>query len=356
MSIRSPKNPKPDIVVEASAWFIEFRAGDVTSSDRARFDEWLRRSPEHIQAYLEVAAGWSELPTSDPEGRLNIPALIAHARGSHDENVISLSQNSATPAPRRRQVVRAWAASIAGVALIIGLTTWVALYRANTYSTGIGEQRTVRLADGSTVELNALSTIHVRLSQHERDIDLTEGQALFHVAKDHARPFIVRSGGTTVRAVGTQFDVYKKHESTVVTVLEGRVAVAEMNTIGPTAEQHAPVPAPIFLVAGEQVTVPTKASAKAEIKPKHTDVAVATAWTQKRLIFEETPLAEVAEEFNRYSTRRLVISDPELRSMGISGVYSSTDPDSLLGFLRAQPNIQLSETDTEIRVVLREKK
>ena len=77
---------------------------------------------------------------------------------------------------------------------------------------------------------------------------------------------------------------------------------------------------------------------------------------QKRLIFEDTPLAEVAEQFNRYNSRRLLIPDPQLQSVEISGVYSSTDPDSLLGFLRAQPNIELIETDREIRVVLREKK
>jgi len=356
MTIRSSKNPKDDIVVEASAWFIEFRAGDVTVSDRARFDEWLRRSPEHIQAYLEVAAGWSELPTSDPEGRLDISALIKRARESHDENVVPLSSWSVPRPERRRFTARTWAASFAGLALVTGLTAWVALYRPNTYSTGIGEQRTVRLIDGSTIELNALSTIRVRLSEKERDIDLTEGQALFHVAKDQARPFIVRSDGTTVRAVGTQFDVYRKEGGTVVTVLEGRVAVAESNVPVPDINQRALMPAPIFLVAGEQVTVPTKESAKEGPKTKRADVAVATAWVQKRLIFEETPLAEVAEEFNRYNTRRLVISDPELRSMGISGVYSSTDPDSLLGFLRVQPNIQLTETDKEVRVALRGKK
>jgi transmembrane sensor len=361
MNIRS-SNTKPDIVAEASAWFIEFRAGDVTASDRARFDEWLRRSPEHIQAYLEVAAGWSELPTSDPQGRIDIAALIKRARESQDDNVVPLSACADTRPRRSRQTLRVWAASLAGLALAIGLTAWVALYRANTYSTGVGEQRTVRLVDGSTIELNALSTIRVRLSQKVREIDLTEGQALFHVAKDPARPFIVSSGGTTVRAVGTQFDVYRKRDGTIVTVLEGRVAVAESNLTAALFDQRgASLPvggvsradqAPIFVTAGEQVTVTEKEMRQ----PKRTDVTAATAWTQKRLIFEETPLAEVAEEFNRYNMRRLVITDPDLRSMWISGVYSSTDPDSLLGFLRAQPNILLSETDKEIRVALRDKK
>jgi len=217
----------------------------------------------------------------------------------------------------------------------------------------VGEQRTVRLVDGSTIELNALSAIRVRMSEKERDIDLSKGQALFHVAKDQARPFIVTSGATTVRAVGTQFDVYRKDGGTVVTVVEGRVAVA-----GPESASLAPnQPAPtLLLTAGEQIVMPAQPRPKEQPKPRRADVAVATAWVQKRLIFEETPLGSVAEEFNRYSPRRLVILDPELESIPISGVYSSTDPDSLLGFLRAQPNIKLVESEREIRVTLREEK
>jgi transmembrane sensor len=355
MKTRSSKTTKADIVAEASAWFIEFRAGDITSGERARFDEWLRRSPEHIQAYLEIAEGWAELPTSDPQGRIDIAALIERARQSGNENVVALSP-SYTPLPSRRRLgVGVWTASLAGLVLMVSLAVWAYLYQANTYRTGVGEQRTVRLLDGSTIELNALSRIRIRLSRNAREIDLTEGQALFHVAKDRARPFIVHSDGTTVRAVGTQFDVYRKASGTVVTVLEGRVAVAQSShAVSALDQQQLPAP-PIFLVAGEQLTVPTPNYQKAQSKPKHADAAVATAWVQRRLIFEDTALADVAEEFNRYNTRRLVI-DRELRSLGISGVYSSTDPDSLLGFLRAQPNIQLSETDEEIRVAPREKK
>lgn len=87
MNVRST-DTRLDLIAEASAWFIEFRAETVTVGTRARFDEWLRRSPEHIQAYLEVAAGGSELPTADPQGRIDIPALIKRARESPDENVV----------------------------------------------------------------------------------------------------------------------------------------------------------------------------------------------------------------------------------------------------------------------------
>src|SRR5258707_6077383 len=87
----------PAIIAEASSWFIEFRAGDVDGDARARFIEWLRRSPEHIHAYLEIAGVWAELPTSDPEGKIDIEALIARARGEPD--VVALSPDRPRSAP-----------------------------------------------------------------------------------------------------------------------------------------------------------------------------------------------------------------------------------------------------------------
>ena len=94
-----PSSGKPHaaIVAEASAWFVEFRAGDVDGEARLRFIDWLRRSPEHIQAYLEVSGVWAELPTSDPHGRIDISSLIARARSEVD--VIELSPAGSRPPP-----------------------------------------------------------------------------------------------------------------------------------------------------------------------------------------------------------------------------------------------------------------
>ncbi len=370
--------PSRDLVAEASVWFVEFRDGNVPDSTRARFNDWLRRSPEHIQAYLEVSAAWSELPTSDPEGRIDVEAMVARAQASAEDNVVEFEKRRLTALSGadvpvqvtsdgsaeqvgsrgfRRGAMFAAAAVVAAVALGVGL--WEASVYG-VYSTGVGEQRTVMLADGSTIELNALSRVRVRLSRDVRNIELTEGQALFHVAKDRTRPFIVRSGTATVRAVGTQFDVYRKLSSTTITVLEGEVAVTPEKPGGsgalgpgaatPGAAQPEGAPA-ILLSAGQQLTVaPQQVS-----KPKKADVAAATSWTEHHLIFEATPLSEVADEFNRYNRKKLVIADVALRSVGISGVYSSADPESLLGFLRAQPTLVVTETADEIRVTSREK-
>jgi transmembrane sensor len=340
----------PAIIAEASAWFIEFRAGDVDGDARARFIEWLRRSPEHIHAYLEIAGVWAELPNSDPHGKIDVGALIARAREEAD--VIALSParpvSAAAPSAGTPPVLRRHprlAACAAAAVLVLTVAAVLLLRGGNfsgTYATGIGEQRTVQLSDGSTVELNARSAIQVHLTEHQRDLTLIEGQALFRVAKDMQRPFVVRAGDAQVRAVGTEFDIYKKQSATVVTVVEGRVETYD--------DADSPGTAAIVLSAGEQLTVVPHIATK----PTRTDTAVATAWVQKRLIFEETSLSDVAEEFNRYNRRPLTIDDNELEKLRISGVYSSTDPASLINFLRSQNSIQVVETEKQVRVLRRE--
>src|SRR5262249_19085135 len=125
---------------------------------------------------------------------------------------------------RRAYKLRFAAAAITfGVA--VAVLTWLTLYHDPSYGTERGEHRSVTLAGGSSVELNAVSKIRVRFSTHERAVDLLAGQALFRVAKDATRPFVVVTGDTHVRAVGTQFDVNRKGSRTIVTVLEGRVSV-----------------------------------------------------------------------------------------------------------------------------------
>jgi transmembrane sensor len=205
--------------------------------------------------------------------------------------------------------------------------------------------------------------VRVHFTAAERSIDLLEGQVLFHVAHDTARPFIVHSGAASVRAVGTQFDVDRRSDETVVTVVEGRVAVLPDSFLQPVStnavDSSAPsISAPDFalagpggargllLTAGEQVTL----TAQAASRPTRTDVAAAIAWTQRKLVFASSPLTQVADEYNRYHQKRIVIRDRRLASFLVSGVFSATDSRAFVAFLRAQPNLTVHETDTEIEI------
>jgi transmembrane sensor len=369
------------IFEQASDWIVKHREGDLDESQRRAFDAWLRLSPEHVRAYLEVSSIWEDAGSLDPAWNASADELIARARAADNVASLGATRSSEVPdlsaAPHRIEAevgVRDYsprillAASVAILCLGAAVLTW--LNRDPRYSTGVGEQRSITLSDGSTIDLNARSRIKIRFSEHERDVDLLEGQALFRVAKDTKRPFIVQSDGTAVRAVGTQFDVYRRANGTVVTVLEGRVAVLgtrradaspsgenggssePTRRVSPSEGAAPPVLASargegaVFVSAGEQLTVTSTARAR----PIPANVSAATAWTQHRLVFDAASLPEVAEEFNRYNAKQLIVDDPRLASFHVSGVFSSVDPDLLLRFLRAQSEISVTENERDIRI------
>ncbi|MGC4028471.1 MAG: FecR family protein [Steroidobacteraceae bacterium] len=369
------------IYEEASDWVIRHRDGRMSREEKRAFDQWLRQSPQNVSAYLEMSSIWEELPALDRSWNPGAEELIAHARDT--ENVVPLtalrsasgSGSSGAPtenvsarrSPRRKGLLYALAASIL---IVCGTASWLYSQRG-IYRTDIGEQRSLTLADGSRVELNARSRIKVRYTEGERHIDLLEGQALFHVAKNKQRPFIVRTGDTQVRAVGTSFDVYRAKTRTVVTVIEGRVAIQakplladiamapfedmaasfEENITGragsadPSGPRKA-ISEEISMIAGQQIVV----TPEAVTAPRETNIGAAMAWTRRSLVFDAAPLVEVVEEFNRYNTRPLVIEDARLDDFHVSGVFSSVDSGLLIRFLRAQPELAVEETGSEIRI------
>lgn len=348
------------ILEEASTWFVELSEGHLTDKTREQFSDWLRASPEHVRAYLQISALWEDAPLLG-KGAEDVEALIARTRAAG--NVVRVGTDRRPSSVRSRRFVTPLRSALAAslVLVAIGITFW--LQQRGVYETAIGEQRLLTLADGSTIELNAQSRVRVHFTAAERSIDLLEGQVLFHVTHDTARPFIVHSGAASVRAVGTQFDVDRRSGETIVTVVEGRVAVLPDSPLQPMSanalDSSAPsISAPDFaltgpggahgllLTAGEQVTL----TAKAASRPTRTDVAAAIAWTQRKLVFASSPLTQVADEYNRYHQKRIVIRDRRLASFLVSGVFSATDSRAFVAFLRAQPNLTVHETDTEIEI------
>jgi transmembrane sensor len=367
------------IYEEATDWLVKHREGDLDPQEKAHFDAWLRESPQHVRAYLEMSAIWEDLPALGADWNPTASELIA--RSGKEDNVrplvgaVRLSGKAtdarhaapASDSSRPQQSSRARVLVIAASFLIgiWGLATWYVLER-NTYATDIGEQRSIVLSDGSTLELDSRSRVRIRYTEAQRHVDLLEGQAIFRVAPNTSRPFVVHSGITNVLAVGTQFDVYKKPAATIVTVIDGRVQILARAPSSTAPNRSAATPLTsaasesggnkaVLLSAGEQVIMPADrpvrvANGSPGGNPQPANVATATAWTQHNLVFESSALTEVAEEFNRYNRRPLVITDPVIATMRISGMFSSIDPAVLLKFLRAQPELKVEETDREIRV------
>lgn len=353
----SPTAIAPQIIDEAAEWLITMREPEVSAAERESFAEWLRTSPQHVRAYLDIASLWNDSARVGPE-------LCDGIDLDDAANVIPIWSADAQPVKESKQPpVRTRRAAIAACALVTciaaGALAWWQVTKPVEYMAGVGEQRSVTLEDGSVVRLNSRSRLRVQLTEARRNIELLEGQAHFDVAKDPSRPFLVHSGTVTVRAVGTAFDVYRKPNDTVVTVVEGHVLVqSDGSDVTPASAANASGSGvasntttdsehTVALSAGEQAKV--NSTGRIEHRPT-VNVAAATSWLQQELIFDGQPLSSVVEEFNRYSRRTVVVTDPELAAFRINGVFHSTNPDALLRFLGKFDDVTIEQTRSEIRI------
>jgi transmembrane sensor len=209
------------------------------------------------------------------------------------------------------------------------------------FETRHGEQLTQRLADNSVLHLNTDSAVSIRYSKSERLVILSSGQANFEVAHEADRVFRVHAGPADVIDLGTRFDVRVEPGSTVVTVVEGRVAVVPVNS-SQTQSQRL-----IELNADHQVRV-TEGVWPAT--PIAVDAERTTAWLHRQVVFDNEPLERVAAEFNRYTTKPIEIATPALRKLRISGVFVTDDTDAFIAFLRSLKGVHVEVTATRIRV------
>ena len=358
-SKQTVNKPYPQLREEATEWFVAFCEREVDTSGRESFDRWLRTSPQHVRAYLQISALWDGADMMATNTKTNIEELVKRALS--EGNVLPLSADK-TPSKvltarransKRPTAWTAWRAAAACLLFVIAIAAGIVEWQLTgtpTYETGAAEERTVRLPDGSTVQLNARSRIKLYFTTEERAVDLVEGQALFRVAKNPKRPFVVRSEAARVTAVGTRFDVYRKSSGVVVTVLEGQVAI-RMSSLPETrlARQVSvvTVPAlPVLVSAGEQAVVTGNAPTHAY----RANLSVATAWTEGKLIFDSVPLRDAVAEFNRIGLRRLVIEDHSCLDRHISGIFPAADPSLLVEFLRQRFGLTVTETDEEVRL------
>jgi transmembrane sensor len=187
--------------------------------------------------------------------------------------------------------------------------------------------------------------VTVRYTRSERVVEIARGQALFTVARDDQRRFRVSAGNAHIIAVGTQFDVDRRAHVTVVTVVEGTVAVLAGQPPSPDVAGFPPNG--LRVNTGYQVRVD---AGGVLAQPTPVDVQQAMAWLQGKIAFEQRPLGEVAEEFNRYGSIPIEIDDAELRALPISGVFDVYDTETFVAFLQTFDGVRVERTSTRIRV------
>jgi transmembrane sensor len=323
------------IDLQAAQWLCALAEGD--PAQKPAFVAWLKQSPRHVEAFLFASSVCKGLDAVQPAEKADIAQLVAQARSAPKQAEIIPLQTSMTktaggaaPAstrrPRRWQRPAAMAASAAIVGLgLLWAVPWL-MPGSHTYDTAIGEQRTVRLTDGSVVYLNAHSQIRVDYSTTGRDIELTRGEAIFKVERDAGRPFRVHTEDAVVQALGTQFNIYRRRGGTTVSVLEGAVQVSP-----PASSRKAVEVVAAKLSAGEEAHVGARG---AIVKQTEADIVRATAWRERRLVFSAERLEDIAAEFGRYSPRRIVPADAAAREKRITGTFDADDPDSLILFIR----------------------
>lgn len=332
---------------DAAEWDARLRAPDCTAAERMAFERWCRRDPANqisIDRLQELLTGLRQ--NSDaPEIRSLREAAVEPA---------------AIPERRRRRKSH-WALAICAstvIALVLfndvffpGSPILTDLAGQASFATAIGERSTANLDDGTVVVLNTNTQIRVEYGQEERLIVLLRGQALFDVAKDTVRPFVVAAGEQRITAYGTVFDVRLDFNDVEVTLVEGVVEVAAKRTIGRllTIPTHDSVP--VRLAAGQKLLTTAVATHHAP-KVERTNVERATIWREGRVFFEDVPLSEAVAEMNRYSTVEIVLSEETLGVYRVNGMFRTGQQTNFVNALESYYPLETERTD-DSRILLR---
>lgn len=315
-------------------WLTRHRLSRMTRKDEAAFEAWMR-DPANALSYEQAAA--------------EIESFGAIAS---DEEVRRMRADALSVGIGRRgmSVPLCLVATMAAVA--IGVGTWFALLQpgpeapttpsiatredlpanagpARRYVTKIGERSRFTLDDGSVVSLNTNSILEVAFTPGQRAVRLVQGEGLFQVAKNKHRPFIVTAGGLRTTAIGTAFDVRLDRGRVRIVLTAGRVVVDSARPAG--AHGNVPAMEPISLQPGEQLATDDRRT----VIVSAADVEQATSWRQGRLIFRDEPLASALAEMNRYTSDQIIVEDPKIAKLRVSGVFSTARPENFVAAMTA---------------------
>ncbi len=299
-------------LAEAAAWRMHLTELGVDTTPE--FEAWLAEAGSN-DAWAQVAHSWDYLGE-----QANAPELVA---------VRQAALGDARRASVQRQPSRNWRRMAGSIAALLMVTAglWSGmrwLQRPDDYTTALGERRMITLADNSRVSLDSNSEVTVKYSRNARELQLLHGQARFDVAHDVERPFSVLAGDQKVIATGTAFNIDLSGPKVLVTLIEGHVVVLdEDKPVGTVSSPQTPSlrRRSVELRAGQQLAaLPEKPP---EIAPANIQRAV--AWTNGQLMFDNEPLSAVVSRINRYTSTPIVIDDPKIAALRISGVFNTGD-------------------------------
>ena len=356
------------IATEAARWQQALAGAD--ESVRAEFTDWLKASPRHVREFMFMEALDAAAIDADPDRALELATDLSggdeHAHVSRLEP--SVLGSAPSPPLRATSLSRRWArglglAAAMLVCVMAGGYWWMNV--RHTYVTDVGEQRSVRLPDGSMMHLNTDSRAVVQFSDSDRAIRLESGEALFKVERDAGRPFEVLTPSARIRVLGTEFNVREMGSATRVAVVDGAVKVSPA---GPSPFPLARPPSFSFRVerVEEPLTAdPSPVAGKGEeilragdeanvaqsqvVKSPKPNIERAVLWRARRLVFQEESLGVIAEEFNRYNrTPRIVIEGDQVSGRRYGGTFNADDPQSLVRLVTRSGDLQAEQRGDEV--------
>jgi len=337
---RQRRDTIASIPEQAAQWLLELAEQAPIQDRHHQFINWLKRSPQHVEEFLAIATLHQEIA----EQSSSLAEIIAVLKSGNDRRAMPLfgptdaTCEATRQVPPRRRLYLLWA-SAAALGLVALLVTQLPVTEPPpvSHTTELGEQRSIVLGDGSIVTLNTLSEATVRFDRSSRNVALITGEALFDVVSDPERPFVVETGTLSLNVIGTKFSVYRKKNSTRVAVVDGVV----------TAVSSRSPDQPLIVRAGEGAVATAQG---VSLTDDQFDVQKAIAWTQRRLIFDGAPLAEVVAEFNRYNRTPLIVEDVALANRAITTVFNANDVSALVAFLELEPDVDVQYGDDAIRI------
>ena len=316
--------PETGVTEQAAYWFTVLRDDDCPVATQKAFELWLDEDPEHRTAYSRVEYAWAATA-----GLENEPSMTGLRHAAIRQSVKPRFRFGHAMAAAAAAVVVAvvLAALFADSVTVVEdepLESDVAATTAGqapdgnpVIETAVGERSTFQLSDGSSVDLNTATRLRVAFDEERRSIVLLEGQALFDVAQDPNRPFVVFARDRKITAIGTQFEVRLDRKDVAVTLIEGKVEVARL--LLTESGEGAEAPQAIELEAGQRVSGElTEAQSVSE-----DELSRALSWREGRLDFENEALADVVYEINRYSTDKVHLADATLGELRVSGSFKA---------------------------------
>jgi transmembrane sensor len=346
------------VLQEAAQWSLELSCGEVAAERIAHWQQWLAASEANRAAFDRIQSTWCAIDRCATEA-VEWPSDAEVASDSYDgsDSVSDWRARAASKPSGHRG--RAWSArawrrpwlTIGLAASAVAALTALAVFpvirsmqvtppAVTVVETASGENRDVPLGDGSVVSAGAQSVLWATLTRDSREVTLERGEAFFRVAKDPARPFIVKVGTTTVAAVGTAFNVRRAGERVVVGVSEGIIKVeARVAAAQSTLQPQRAVIRAARLTVGQQLSIDaTSGNARIQL----VDPIRIAAWRQGVLQYRKEPLRSVVADVTRYSARNIVIANPQIADLHVTGTVFANDVESWL---------QSLETALPVRVV-----